>query len=62
MQEEDQKSNLGKAFTRAQELIGIPMLLDTDDTNDGTVDERSLVLYISLYFHAFLLHNKLKKD
>jgi len=29
-------------------------LLDAQEVSDGNIDERSLVLYISLYFHAFI--------
>jgi len=29
-------------------------LLDAQEVSEGNVDERSLVLYISLFFHAFV--------
>jgi hypothetical protein len=57
--------NLSKAFAVAEKELGVPRLLDADEVHSGLrnflliincageVDERSLVLYISLYFHAY---------
>mmetsp|Transcript_10250 Transcript_10250/g.25750 ORF Transcript_10250/g.25750 Transcript_10250/m.25750 type:complete len:936 (-) Transcript_10250:199-3006(-) len=45
--------NLEAAFEHAEKHLGIPKLLNTDDLINGTVDERSVILYSSLYFHAF---------
>jgi cortexillin 1/2 len=45
--------NLTAAFDLAEKEMGIPKLLDVKDVMDGKVDERSLVLYTSLFFHAF---------
>jgi cortexillin 1/2 len=46
--------NLGAAFKLAEQHLGVPQLLDPQEVSEGNVDERSLVLYISLYFHAFV--------
>jgi len=46
--------NLTKSFELAEKELGVPKLLDPQEVSDGNVDERSLVLYISLYFHAFV--------
>jgi Calponin homology (CH) domain len=45
--------NLSVAFELAEKELGIPKLLDVKEVFDGRVDERSLVLYTSLFFHAF---------
>lgn len=45
--------NLSVAFELAEQELGIPKLLDVKEVFDGRVDERSLVLYTSLFFHAF---------
>jgi len=51
---ENNIENLGVAFEFAEKHLGIPKLLDPQEVADGNIDERSLVLYISLYFHAFV--------
>jgi len=51
---ETQVPNLNAAFELAEKHLGIPKLLDAQEVSDGNVDERSLVLYVSLYFHAFV--------
>jgi len=51
---ENSLENLNIAFDVAEKHLGIPKLLDAQEVNDGNIDERSLVLYISLYFHAFI--------
>lgn len=45
--------NLQVAFELAEKELGIPKLLDLKEVMEGRVDERSLVLYTSLFFHAF---------
>jgi len=47
------KANLEAAFDAAEKHLGVAKLLDVDDVLEGNVDERSMVLYISTYFHAF---------
>lgn len=44
---------LEKAFEIAEKTINIPKLLDINEVMKGTTDERSLILYASLFFHAF---------
>jgi len=51
---ENSVENLSTAFDVAEKALGIPKLLEAQDLVDGIVDERSLVLYISLYFHAYV--------
>jgi len=48
------EANLNSAFDLAEKHLGIPKLLEAAEVSDGSVDERSLVLYVSLYFHAFV--------
>jgi len=48
------------AFDIAEKKMGVPKLLDPQELADGNVDDRSLVLYISLYFHAFLAKQQQK--
>eukprot|EP01130_Rhizamoeba_saxonica_P002559 TRINITY_DN12342_c0_g1_i1.p1 TRINITY_DN12342_c0_g1~~TRINITY_DN12342_c0_g1_i1.p1 ORF type:complete len:567 (+),score=158.48 TRINITY_DN12342_c0_g1_i1:17-1717(+) len=48
------EENMAYAFTIAQENIGVPQLLDVGEVLGGTADDRSIVLYLSLYFHAFV--------
>jgi len=44
---------LEKAFEIAEKNINIPKLLDASEVMKGTADERALILYTSLFFHAF---------
>jgi hypothetical protein len=57
---ENQVENLGVAFDLAEKHLGVPKLLDPLEVSEGNVDERSLVLYVSLYFHAFVAHEQQK--
>eukprot|EP01116_Phalansterium_solitarium_P008781 TRINITY_DN22743_c0_g1_i1.p1 TRINITY_DN22743_c0_g1~~TRINITY_DN22743_c0_g1_i1.p1 ORF type:complete len:460 (-),score=130.21 TRINITY_DN22743_c0_g1_i1:256-1635(-) len=57
--------NLDHAFDIAEKHLGVPKLLEARDCVEGHLDERSLVLYISLYFHAFVAkqqNDALKKE
>ena len=47
------EQNLSAAFEFAEKEMHIPKLLDVHEVMDGRVDERSLVLYTSLFFHAY---------
>merc|ERR1712000_245505 len=51
---EDPSTQLEEAFRVAEESLGVPSLLNADDVMNGEVDERGLVLYVSLYFHAYM--------
>jgi len=52
--------NLTVAFELAEKHAGVPKLLDPMEVSEGKVDERSLVLYTSLYFHAFVAKEQQK--
>jgi len=47
------EQNLSAAFEFAEKELHVPKLLDVHEVMDGRVDERSLVLYTSLFFHAY---------
>ncbi|ORZ39047.1 calponin homology domain-containing protein [Catenaria anguillulae PL171] len=50
----DRRGNMALAFDVAATHLGIPKLLDVEDVVDIIKpDERSLMTYIALYFHAF---------
>eukprot|EP00005_Dracoamoeba_jomungandri_P001255 CAMPEP_0174252370 /NCGR_PEP_ID=MMETSP0439-20130205/1869_1 /TAXON_ID=0 /ORGANISM="Stereomyxa ramosa, Strain Chinc5" /LENGTH=925 /DNA_ID=CAMNT_0015332893 /DNA_START=41 /DNA_END=2818 /DNA_ORIENTATION=- len=49
----DKEGNLIRAFEIAEKHMSIPKLLDPQDLLDGDPDERSVQLYVSLFFHAF---------
>lgn len=51
--DESPDARLEKAFEIAEKFINIPKLLDANEVMKGTADERSLILYTSLFFHAF---------
>jgi len=50
---ETPEQRLEKAFEIAEKTINIPKLLDVYEVMKGSTDERSLILYASLFFHAF---------
>jgi cortexillin 1/2 len=50
----DKAAVLERAFDLAEKHLGVPKLLDVNDLLSGDVDERSVILYGSLYFHAFV--------
>lgn len=65
LEEHSTSENIDTAFNMAEKHLGIPQLLTTQDLMDGTIDERSVVLYVSLYFHAFVSaeeKNKIEKE
>ncbi|KAN0004181.1 hypothetical protein ACTFIZ_010319 [Dictyostelium cf. discoideum] len=49
----DNIARLNAAFDFAEKGLGIPKLLEAESLSKGNVDERSIVLYTSLFFHAF---------
>ncbi|GAM29293.1 hypothetical protein SAMD00019534_124690 [Acytostelium subglobosum LB1] len=52
-QGKDQIERLNAAFDFAEKHLGIPRLLEAEALSKGQCDERSIVLYTSLFFHAF---------
>lgn len=58
---EERESNLDRAFVIAEKSLGIPKLLEPADLVSGPVDERSVILYVSLYFHAFVANDEMRK-
>jgi len=57
---ESPNEKLAVAFDLAEKHLGIPRLLEPAEVSEGNVDERSLVLYVSLYFHAFVAKEQQK--
>jgi len=57
---DDSIENLTTAFDLAEKQLGIPKLLEPMEVNEGKVDDRSLILYTSLYFHAFVAKEQQK--
>ncbi|EFA76383.1 actin bundling protein [Heterostelium album PN500] len=49
----DPIARLNAAFEYAEKGLGVPKLLEAEEVMRGTTDERSLVLYTSLFFHAY---------
>jgi peptidoglycan hydrolase CwlO-like protein len=49
----DVEHNLNHAFEMAEKKLGIPRLLEVEDVMNGSVDERAMILYNSLFFHAW---------
>jgi len=55
------EANLENAFEIAEKALGIPKLLEASDLLSGSPDERSVILYVSLYFHAFVSNEERKR-
>jgi len=49
----ESEKNLELAFSVAEEQLNIPRLLDVEDLQQEKPDERSVMTYVSEYFHAF---------
>ena len=57
LDKKDREGNLNLAFSVAESL-GIPRLLDVEDVNVDKPDERSIMTYVSEFFHAFASANQ----
>jgi len=53
MDPKEKEANVTKAMEIAEEKLGIPKLLDVTEVVEGSCDERSFTLYLSLMNHAF---------
>lgn len=53
-------SNLALAFDIAEKNFDIPKLLDVEDVADIKPDERSVITYLSLWYHYFSSFNKIE--
>ncbi|KYR00608.1 cortexillin II [Tieghemostelium lacteum] len=49
----DAVARLNAAFDFAEKGLSVPRLLDAESLSKGNVDERSIILYSSLFFHAY---------
>jgi len=57
----NREKTIADAFEIAEKKLGIPKLLDVDDLTPGNVDERAVILYSSMYFHAFIADEQKRK-
>ena len=53
LNKDEPEKNMQLAFDVAEQHLGIPQLLDVEDTVVPKPDERSIITYLSLYYHAF---------
>jgi len=57
----NREKTLAEAFEIAEKKLGVPKLLDVDDLTPGNVDERAVILYSSMYFHAYIADEEKRK-
>jgi hypothetical protein len=59
LKKDDPKGNLKLAFDVAESKLGISKLLDIEDLVDvARPDERSVITYVSQYYHVFSSNRK----
>ena len=53
LKEEDHINNLNHAFEVAEKELGVPRLLDAEDVDIARPDEKSIMTYVSAFYHVF---------
>ena len=61
LDQSEKEKNLTNAFEIAEQKLGIPKLLDPEDLLSGNADERAVILYSSMFFHAFIADEEKRK-
>eukprot|EP01121_Diplochlamys_sp_Union-15-3_P011802 TRINITY_DN3456_c0_g1_i1.p1 TRINITY_DN3456_c0_g1~~TRINITY_DN3456_c0_g1_i1.p1 ORF type:complete len:439 (+),score=104.80 TRINITY_DN3456_c0_g1_i1:50-1366(+) len=62
LEENSTLENIEQAFQLAEKHLGVPHLIDAKDLMEGHADERSVILYTSLFFHAFMTQEEKLKE
>lgn len=58
---EDHINNLNRAFDVAESQLGVPRLLDAEDVDTQRPDEKSIMTYVSSFYHVFAKMKNEKK-
>eukprot|EP01132_Coremiostelium_polycephalum_P008041 gene8041-9889_t len=58
----DSIARLNAVFDFAEKNLNIPKILDAEEVFNGTVDERTVMLYTSLFYNAYELRKKTQKS